>query len=182
MNSLIKQKQAFQLAAMNPGAALFPNMLLVIGNDMLECCCKYCCFYPSRGQGLSLPSRSSFTRPLAFSSILEPVRKSTPWTNCLAERELDPLSLAKFVRKARKKIMPAMRHTPDNPWEGFKLVSPPGKPAGTIGGRLCHSEVLDGILHVLTGCLWKKVSKESGPGSTCHARFQEWVSIGSLIS
>ena len=37
--------------------------------------------------------------------------------------------------------------------------------------------VLDGILYVLrTGCQWKMLPKEYGSGSTCHRRFQEWVS------
>ncbi len=38
--------------------------------------------------------------------------------------------------------MPAIRHTPDDLWKEFKLVLPLGKPARTVGGRLCHLEVL----------------------------------------
>ena len=76
--------------------------------------------------------------------------------------------------------MPTIWHIPDNLWEEFKLVLPPEKPARTVGRpAVPFRKVLNGILYVLrTGCQWKKVSKEFGSGSTCHARFQEWIGIG----
>ncbi len=83
------------------------------------------------------------------------------------------------MRKAKKKNMPTIWHIPNDLWEEFKLVLPE-KPARTVG-RLAvpFRKVLNGILYVLrTGCQWKKVPKEFGSGSTWHARFQEWVSIG----
>ena len=75
--------------------------------------------------------------------------------------------------------MPTIWHIPDDLWEEFKLVLPPGKPARTVGRpAVPFRKVLNGILYVLrTGCRWKKVSKEFGSGSTCRAGFQEWVSI-----
>ncbi len=82
--------------------------------------------------------------------------------------------------KAKKKSMSTIWHIPDDLWEELELVLPPGKPAGTVGRpAVSFRKVLNGILYVLrTGCQWKKVPKEFGSGSTCHARFQEWVSIG----
>ena len=47
-------------------------------------------------------------------------------------------------------------------------------------GRLIvpFRKVLDGILYVLrTGCQWKMIPSEFGPGSTCHRRFQQWVQM-----
>ncbi len=84
------------------------------------------------------------------------------------------------MRKAKKKSMPTIWHIPDDLWEEFKLVLPPEKPARTVGRpAVPFRKVLNGILYVLrTGCQWKNVSKEFGSGSTCHARFQEWIGIG----
>src|SRR3954451_9086523 len=37
---------------------------------------------------------------------------------------------------------------------------------------------MDGIVYVLrTGYHWKMLPRESGSGSTCHRRFQEWVQL-----
>ena len=93
---------------------------------------------------------------------------------------LDLFSLAKFVRKSKKKSMPTIWHIPDDLWEEFELVLPPRKPARTVGRpAVPFRKVLNGVLYVLrTGCQWKKVPKEFGSGSTCHARFQEWIGIG----
>ena len=90
------------------------------------------------------------------------------------------MSLAKFVRKAKKKSMLTIGHIPNDLWEEFKLVLPPEKPARTVGRpAVPFRKVLNGILYVLrTVCQWKKISKEFGSGSTCYARFQEWVSVG----
>ena len=42
-------------------------------------------------------------------------------------------------------------------------------------------KVLDGILYVLqTGCQWKGLPKEFGPGSTCHKCFEQWPWAGAL--
>ena len=76
--------------------------------------------------------------------------------------------------------MPTIGHIPNDLWEEFKLVLPSEKPARTVGRpAVLFRKVLNGILYALrTGCQWKKVLKEFGSGSTCHARFQEWVSTG----
>jgi transposase len=82
----------------------------------------------------------------------------------------------------RKKSMPTIWHIQDDLWEEFRQVLPPEKKAGTVGRpAVPYRKVLDGILYVLrTGCHWKKVPKEFGSGSTCHARFQEWVRMGAF--
>jgi transposase len=59
----------------------------------------------------------------------------------------------------------------------FKKILPKEKPSKTVGRPVIpYRKVLDGILYVLRteGCQWKKLPKESGSGSTCHRRFQEW--------
>ena len=82
--------------------------------------------------------------------------------------------------KAKKKSMPTIWHIPNDLWVEFKLVLLPGKQAGTVGRpAVPFRKVLNGIPYALrTGCRWKKVPKEFGSGSTCHARFQERVGIG----
>ena len=72
-----------------------------------------------------------------------------------------------------------IRHIPDDLWNEVKNILPAEKPIETIGRPIVpFRKVLDGILYVLrTGCQWKMLPKERyGSGSTCHRRFQEWVS------
>ena len=66
----------------------------------------------------------------------------------------------------------------------WKRVEPylPIEPPRPRGGRPRNDNrrVLAGILYRLrTGCQWKALPREYfGSGSTCHERFQEWVSAG----
>jgi transposase len=62
-------------------------------------------------------------------------------------------------------------------WDEIRLILPAEKPNKTIGRPVVpFRKVLDGILYVLrTGCQWKMLPKEYGSGSTCHRRFQEWL-------
>jgi transposase len=82
--------------------------------------------------------------------------------------------------KRKGKSMPTIWHIPDDLWEEFKRALPPEKKPLTVGRpAVPYRNVLNGILYVLrTGCQWKKVPKEFGSGSTCHARFQEWARMG----
>ena len=74
--------------------------------------------------------------------------------------------------------MSPIRRIPDDLWDEIKQILPVEKPTKTIGRPVVpFRKVLDGILYVLgTGCQWKMLPKEYGSGSTCHRRFQEWIS------
>jgi putative transposase len=51
----------------------------------------------------------------------------------------------------------------------------PGRP------RRDDRQILDGIIWLLrTGAQWRALPREFGPKSTCHARFQEWVTSGAF--
>lgn len=78
-----------------------------------------------------------------------------------------------------KKIV-AYKEIPDELWEMIKPLLPNEKEPGTNGRPVVpFRKVMDGILYVLrTGCQWKMLPSEYGSGSTCHRRFQEWVSKG----
>lgn len=80
----------------------------------------------------------------------------------------------------RKKHLPTIRRIPDEIWDEVKHILPKEKPRNTKGHpAVPFRQVLDGILFVLrTGCQWKMLPKEYGSGSTCHRRFQQWVSTG----
>ena len=77
---------------------------------------------------------------------------------------------------ARKKRLGTIWRIPDDLWRELVPLLPREKPRGLVGRpQVPFRTVLDGILYVLrTGCQWKAVPKESGSGSTCHKRFQEW--------
>ena len=77
--------------------------------------------------------------------------------------------------------LPTIWRIPDDLWDECQPLLPPEKPPGTPGRPVVpFRRVLDGILYVLrTGCQWKQVPHEFGSGSTCHARFQEWVADGT---
>lgn len=70
---------------------------------------------------------------------------------------------------------------PDTLWAHVEPLLPvePPKPRGGRP-RTDNRRALAGILYRLrTGCQWKALPKEYfGSGSTCHERFQEWVSAG----
>ena len=70
---------------------------------------------------------------------------------------------------------------PEVLWERVEPYLPiePPKPRGGRP-RNDNRRVLAGILYRLrTGCQWKALPREYfGSGSTCHERFQEWVSAG----
>ena len=78
----------------------------------------------------------------------------------------------------RRKHPSPIRRIPDDLWDEIKQILPVEKPTKTIGRPVVpFRKVLDGILYVLgTGCQWKMLPKEYGSGSTCHRRFQEWIS------
>jgi len=80
----------------------------------------------------------------------------------------------------RQKRLATLWRVPDELWTLICPLLPPEKPSGTVGRPIVpYRTVLNGILYVLrTGCQWKAVPKEFGSGSTCHARFQEWVQRG----
>lgn len=87
----------------------------------------------------------------------------------------------KLQRQARRqKQLATLWRVPDKLWTLIHPLLPPEKPMGTVGRPVVpYRTVLDGILYVLrTGCQWKAVPQEFGSGSTCHARFQEWVQLG----
>ncbi len=77
----------------------------------------------------------------------------------------------------RKKHLQTIRRIPDELWDEIKIMLPTEKPNNTTGRPIVpFRRVLDGILYVLrTGCQWKMLPKESGSGSTCHRRFQQWI-------
>jgi transposase len=79
--------------------------------------------------------------------------------------------------KKVKHLFPTIRKIPDELWDEIRLILPAEKPNKTIGRPVVpFRKVLDGILYVLrTGCQWKMLPKEYGSGSTCHRRFQEWL-------
>ena len=81
---------------------------------------------------------------------------------------------------AAKKRLKTIWRIPDDLWEELRPLLPPEKPRGSKGRPVVpYRRVLDGILYVLrTGCQWKAVPREFGSGSTCHRRFQEWVTQG----
>jgi transposase len=70
---------------------------------------------------------------------------------------------------------------PDVLWERVAPYLPIESPKPRGGRpRNDNRRVLAGILYRLrTGCQWKALPREYfGSGSTCHERFQEWVSAG----
>lgn len=83
--------------------------------------------------------------------------------------------------RCRKKHLPTIRRIPDDVWDEVKHILPKEKLHDTKGRPIIpFRQVLDdGIWIVLRpGCQWKMLPKEYGSGSTCHRRFQQWVSIG----
>ncbi len=78
------------------------------------------------------------------------------------------------------KELPTIRSIPDDLWVEIAPLLGEEKRPGTRGRPpVPFREVLDGILYVLrTGCQWKQLPREYGSGSTCHRRFQQWVSQG----
>lgn len=86
----------------------------------------------------------------------------------------------KKYRYKKKHLLPTIRRIPDDVWNEVKHILPKEKPRNTKGHpAVPFRQVLDGILFVLrTGCQWKMLPKEYGSGSTCHRRFQQWVSTG----
>ena len=80
----------------------------------------------------------------------------------------------------KSKNMSTIIKISDELWDKICTILPYEKPINTIGRPIIpYRKVLDGILYVLrTGCQWKMLPKEYGPGSTCHRRFHQWVQIG----
>jgi len=89
------------------------------------------------------------------------------------------VSIKKYQYR-KKKYLPTIRHIPDSVWNEVKDILPEEKPSKTVGRpAVSFRTVMDGILYILrTGCQWKMLPREYGSGSTCHRRFQEWVSLG----
>jgi putative transposase len=85
-------------------------------------------------------------------------------------------------RKHRKSTnyKPTIRKIDGNLWAKLKVQLPREKPRGTRGRPVVpYRIVINGILYRLrTGCQWKLIPAEYGSGSTCHRRFQEWVTAG----
>src|SRR3989304_4653313 len=112
------------------------------------------------------------------SHVRSRVRKSTPHRKRRTRRE----KLKTQGRRQRR--VATIPRIPDDMWELTRPLSPPENPAGTVGRpSVPFRTVLNGILYVLrTGCQWKMVSNEFGSGSTCHKRFQEWVTSGAFLN
>lgn len=73
-----------------------------------------------------------------------------------------------------------MWKVPDELWDRIAILFPIEEFRPT-GGRpwTPPRRILDGVLYVLrTGCQWKAVPREYGPGSTLHRRFQRWAELG----
>jgi transposase len=82
------------------------------------------------------------------------------------------------VRHKNKNDRQTITKNPDRLWDEISAVLPAEKPNNTIGRPVVlYRKVMDGIAYVLrTGCQWKMLPRECGSGSTCHSRFQQWVS------
>ncbi len=74
------------------------------------------------------------------------------------------------------------REIPEPLWEIIQKHLPAEKPPRTNGRPVVpFRKVFNGIYYRLrTGCQWKRMPKEFGSGSTCHARFQEWAEAGII--
>jgi transposase len=81
----------------------------------------------------------------------------------------------------RRAPLPTIWRVPDELWAlAEPIVRPPAQPKG--GRPWADSRrALDGVLYVLrTGCQWRAVPAEFGPGTTLHDRFQRWVASGAF--
>jgi len=85
-----------------------------------------------------------------------------------------------FFNRHNNKNISTITTISDELWDKIDDLLPHEKPRYTVGRSIIpFRKVLDGILYVLrTGCQWKMLPKEYGPGSTCHRRFHQWVQIG----
>lgn len=72
--------------------------------------------------------------------------------------------------------LPTIWRVPDELWA---IAEPILRPSEQLkGGRpwMDTRRALDGVLYVLrTGCQWRALPREYGPGTTLHDRFQQWV-------
>ncbi len=77
--------------------------------------------------------------------------------------------------------LPTIWRVPDDLWV---IAEPLLRPAEHPKGGRPWSDTrraLDGVLDVLrTGCQWKALPREFGPGTTVHDRFQQWVRSGAF--
>ncbi len=107
-----------------------------------------------------------------------PARSTSTGRTRLTRRE----KLKKQARRQRR--LATLWRIPNDLWELLRALLPPEKALGTVGRpAVPYRTVLDGILYVLrTGCQWKAVPEEFGSGSTCHKRFQEWITWGFFLN
>ena len=75
---------------------------------------------------------------------------------------------------------PKFAAVPLKVWRHVAPLLPPEAPKPKGGRpRVPDRVIFAGILYrVRTGCQWHALPKEFGSGSTCHARFQQWVKAG----
>src|SRR5436190_21280881 len=83
--------------------------------------------------------------------------------------------------EAQHEPLPTIWRVPDELW---LIAEPILRPAEhPQGGRpwMDTRRALGGVLYVLrTGCQWRALPREYGPGSTVHDRFQRWVQAGAF--
>jgi transposase len=84
-----------------------------------------------------------------------------------------------FQKEKDKRDNRTILNIPDELWDEIRIILPEEKQPKTIGRPIVpFRKVLDGVLYILrTGCQWKLLPAEYGPGSTCHRRFQEWMGL-----